>query len=101
MLLSSPSRGTWTNTVNRQTLSEIIRTNNCRDAELILAKRVCWQPISTAPKTGREILALVDGRVEIIMWLDTMIQSGWGNRDEYDTHGRVTFLHPDHWMPMP
>jgi hypothetical protein len=66
-----------------------------------------WQPIETAPKDGRQVIVVVDGRVKIGRWANVI------NTD----HGVVTYAHqgwsipdmfafgntpePSHWMPLP
>jgi hypothetical protein len=53
-----------------------------------------WQPIETAPKDGRVILAPVDFQpfVALLSWCDD-------DTDWIDDFGMV--FHPTHWMPLP
>lgn len=85
--------------MNKDTLTEILRTNNTRDAEIILEKLVCPQPIKTAPKDGTEILAIQEGGHFIARWVETMIKRGWA--DSYPQEDDFFWINPTHWMPLP
>jgi hypothetical protein len=52
-----------------------------------------WQPISTAPKDGTNILIFEsdEGTVRISRWRDDTIPTGWTGIE------RV----PSHWLPLP
>jgi hypothetical protein len=52
-----------------------------------------WQPISTAPKDGTNILIFEadEGTVRISRWRDDTIPTGWAGSDRA----------PSHWLPLP
>ncbi|WP_244395958.1 hypothetical protein [Beijerinckia indica] len=55
-----------------------------------------WQPFSTAPKNGEEILACKAGSeevVELISW--NPILQAWLDRNAEPYHGAT------HWLPIP
>lgn len=58
---------------------------------------VQWQPIETAPKDGREILASEYGYVEIAFWSGGV--SKWIG--PCDSFGDPVVMAPTHWMPLP
>lgn len=108
--------------MNRNQLREILRTNPLEDAEDILAGKVCWQSIETAPKDGTEILvwahmfnpihkelADVQGRY-IVSWRTTWTGGGtnaqevdaWCVSGTWDANDDVwDRVYPIHWMPLP
>lgn len=55
-----------------------------------------WQPIETAPKTGKEVIVLIRPKVIRLGWYfqPSSHTGGW-----CDENGRR--IHPKHWMPLP
>lgn len=54
-----------------------------------------WQPISTAPKDGTEILIFAEdeettGNVLVSRWRNDTIPNGWAGSER-----------PSHWLPLP
>jgi len=56
-----------------------------------------WQPISTAPKDGRNILACKPGQLEpwVVRWRDGKRKQGWET-----TYAFIMWV-PVYWMPLP
>ena len=55
-----------------------------------------WQPISTAPRDGTNILIFeadegTEGTVRIARWRDDTIPTGWTGSEHA----------PSHWLPLP
>ena len=57
-----------------------------------------WQPISTAPKDGAEIIVVVDGNVGAAMWCIIAHGFLWSWDHGY---GYGDTISPTHWMPLP
>ena len=55
-----------------------------------------WQPIETAPKTKKRILAIKGKTIKIVVWYPNLQE--WGNPQEWDDDGAWK---PTHWMPLP
>ena len=66
-----------------------------------------WQPIETAPKDGRLILATNDFGGMVLCWwgkdYNDESYEGWlsGDGDGYSTGLYYSPLNPTHWMPLP
>lgn len=58
-----------------------------------------WQPIETAPKTGRHLARMKDGAMSVIVWLSAdhpdADGAGWYEHWQFDP------VEPTHWMPLP
>lgn len=52
-----------------------------------------WQPISTAPRDGTNILIYEadEGTVRVARWRDDTIPTGWSGSERT----------PSHWLPLP
>ena len=57
---------------------------------------VMWQPIETAPKTKKRILAIKGKTIKIVVWYPVLKE--WGNPQEWGDDGTWK---PTHWMPLP
>lgn len=67
-----------------------------REREKCAQNYPTWQPISTAPKNGDEILLCCgNGDMGVAYWRDDRCMTGW--TCGWDT----TFFNPDRWMPLP
>jgi len=55
-----------------------------------------WQPISSAPKDGTEILGYDGVTMENIKWRLGLWVTSWGHDEQYSLDGE-----PTHWMPLP
>ena len=55
-----------------------------------------WQPIDTAPKTKKRILAIKKKTIKIVVYYPFLKE--WGNPQEWGGDG--TWM-PTHWMPLP
>ena len=55
-----------------------------------------WQPIETAPKTRKHILAIKGKTIKIVAWYPVLKE--WGNPQEWGDDGTWK---PTHWMPLP
>lgn len=57
-----------------------------------------WQPIETAPKTGRHLAVMRNGVISVILWLNAdhpyADESGWYEQWNFDS------VEPTHWMPL-
>ena len=63
--------------------------------EAVTGETVSWQPISTAPKDGTNILIFeaqvgTVGIVRVSRWRDDTIPSGWAGANA-----------PSYWLPLP
>lgn len=60
-----------------------------------------WQPIETAPRTGKPFLAVYGGQVRVVQWGKTSHVPIYGfcladqGVEDFD------ICDPTHWMPMP
>jgi len=61
-----------------------------------LVAAVTWQPIETAPKTKKRILAIKGKTMKIVVW--SAILEEWDNPQEWGEDGTWK---PTHWMPLP
>ena len=61
------------------------------------SRRMTWQPIKTAPKDGRRIIAATPSYTEplILYWMELNGLAAWWDWD-LDSYIDVT-----HWMPLP
>jgi len=59
-------------------------------------KRPLWQPIETAPKNKKRILAKRNKTIKIVVWCAALGE--WGNPQEWGDDG---LFRPTHWMPLP
>ena len=55
-----------------------------------------WQPIETAPKNKKRILARRNKTIKIVVWFPLLQE--WGNPQEWGDDGSFC---PTHWMPLP
>ena len=55
-----------------------------------------WQPMATAPKDGREIIAKGEGGCAVVRWHFGILGHGWFN----DARMYIRFT-PDRWHELP
>lgn len=69
-----------------------------------------WQPIETAPKDGKHILAYVNGKLCVVRWEVSIFAKGWTIYKTAKDKKYFLFLkgietwlcvNPTHWMPLP
>ena len=60
-----------------------------------------WQPIETAPKDGRRIIAYVDDDRRIVAWTKTSHVPLWGWCFLDQGPEDCDLCAPTHWMPLP
>lgn len=60
-----------------------------------------WLPISSAPKVGRRILALVDNEVRFVSWTKTSHVPIYGFCLLDQGPEDCDLCEPTHWMPLP
>lgn len=65
---------------------------------------MAWQPISTAPKDGTDVLVCQGATVAVAHWNLHLGGPGWlddSGAAQHDYWNYVGCISPTHWMPLP